>query len=62
LNKKGIKLDERWDRSWRLRFLLSTDYEYDRCVREMGVFEGYMSRVRELSFTGVVAKNLVKLL
>ncbi len=46
LQRKNIKLDDRWDKSWRLRFLLSTGCNIKKCIADMEVFINYQNRVR----------------
>lgn len=59
VQRKGIKLDERWDKSWRLRFLLSTGCNIKKTLADMEIFLAYQNRVRDLPFSKVVSKYLV---
>jgi hypothetical protein len=60
LEKQGEgPLDQCWDRPWRLRWLHSTGYDFEKTVVEMREFEGYQRRVRELSLSAKIAENLV---
>ena len=46
IKENQAEIDERWDRPWRLRWLLSTGYDMEKTVREMYKYEGYQIRVR----------------
>lgn len=48
LKSKGIKLDPRWNKSWRLRYMLSTGCDLEKCLTDMERFMGYIGSVREL--------------
>jgi hypothetical protein len=60
--RKGAKLDPRWDRSWKMRWLLSTGCNPKKCIADMETFINYQNSVRELSFNKNVSKNLVRLI
>lgn len=57
--RKQIKLDPRWDKSWRMRFLLSTGCNIKKCIADMEIFINYQNSVKELSFTKNIAKHIV---
>ena len=56
-----MTLDARWDKSWRLRFLISTGFNIKKCVADMDVFIQYQHSVKDLTLTKHVAKHLVLL-
>lgn len=41
LKKKNITLDPRWDKTWKMRFMLSTGCNYKKCVNDMAIFLEY---------------------
>jgi hypothetical protein len=57
--KKGAKLDPRWDKSWRMRWLLSTGCNNKKCLADMEIFIAYQESVKELSLTKKIAQHLV---
>lgn len=59
LKEKKITLDARWDKSWRLRFLISTGFNIKKCVADMDIFIQYQLSVKDLTLSKHVAKHLV---
>ena len=59
LKEKKVTLDARWDKSWRLRFLISTGFNIKKCVGDMDIFMQYQHSVKNLTLSKHVAKHLV---
>jgi len=57
--RKGLQFDSRWDKSWRMRWLLSTGCNVKKAVEDMKIFTEYQARVKELTFTNNISKFLV---
>lgn len=53
-----MTLDARWDKSWRLRFLISTGFNIKKCVGDMDIFTQYQHSVKNLTLSKHVAKHL----
>ena len=57
--RKGIKLDERWDKSWKMRWLLSTGCNIKKTLTDMDIFISYQQSVKDLQLTKEIAEHLV---